>query len=236
MSDADLLTVATVEQESATDLPEYILKACEAAGEWWAKSDRDPRIKFQPAVILKLLTAIREGMHYEPACALAGVSYRQFLNWQNIAEDQGPETPHGVVSAALKVAEAEAEGETVRYVRAASRLPQFWTAGMTFLERRHPDRWRRPDAGQTVNVQVGVALGVQVSDEQRGAYIPRLSPVVISQNQAQLCDVPSAGDQALSPPSNTLSALSPVPQTAVSADIGEAKATPNRGVSPPDVA
>ena len=153
-------------------VPDYILGACGAAAEWWARSDQDPRIKFQPAVILKLLTAIREGMHYEPACAVAGVSYRQFLNWQHIADDQGPETPHGIVSAAVKVAEAEAENESVRYVRAASRDPRFWAAGMTFVERRHPDRWRRPSDAPSVQVTVGVALGIQVSDEQRRAIVP----------------------------------------------------------------
>ena len=170
--------------------PAYILDACQAAGEWWARSDRDPRIKFQPAIIMRLLTELREGAHYEPACVVAGVSYRQFREWMNRADDEGPDTPFGVVAAAVKVAEAEAENESVRYVRAASRLPQFWAAGMTFLERRHPNRWRRPDAAP-VNVNVGVALGFQVSDEQRRAIVPTVQIVQIAHVNGVL---PRAGD------------------------------------------
>lgn len=207
---------AAVEQTPEQGLepltPDYILNACEAAGEWWARSDKDPRIKFTPPVILRLLTAIREGMHYEPACSLAGVGYSQFRQWMNRADDEGPETPFGIVAGAVKLAEAEAEGETVRYVRAASRDPRFWAAGMTFLERRHPDRWRRPDSAQQVNVNVGVALGIQASDEQRRAIVP-----------------------ALSPTPERLIAVSPVPAIAVTVDGVEAKATLNRGVSPRSV-
>lgn len=188
--------------------PAYILDAAAAAGEWWAKSDRDPRIKFQPVVILKLLQAIREGMHYEPACALAGVSYRQFGNWQNIAEDNGPESPHGIVAAALKLAEAEAEGETVRYVRAASRDPRFWAAGMTFLERRHPDRWRRPSEATQVQVHVGVALGLEATEDQRRAMVPQVVIQQIVSNNAMspalgtdtAIDATFASDASLSPP------------------------------------
>lgn len=199
-------------------VPDYILKAAEAAGEWWAKSDRDPRIKFTPPTIVKLLTALRDGNHYEPACALAGVTYSQFRNWMNKAEDEGEDGPFGAVARAVKVAEAEAEAESVRYVRAASRDPRFWAAGMTFLERRHPDRWRRPSDNTAVQVHVGVAIGVQASEAQRRAIVPQ----VVS--------------QPLSPTPEPLTALSPAPERAVSDVQGEAKATPMEGVSPPNVA
>ena len=183
--------------DAPQEIPAYIMDAAEAAGEWWARSDRDPRIKFQPAVVMKLLTGLREGNHYEPACALAGVSYRQFREWMNRAEDDGPDTPFGRVAAAVKLAEAEAEAESVRYVRAASRDPRFWAAGMTFLERRHPDRWRRPDSAQQVNVNVGVALGVQVSDEQRRAIVPTIEVKALERNPPFAPDLSlSAGAKA----------------------------------------
>lgn len=51
-----------------------------------------------------------------------------------------------VLSELVEKAEAEAEVQAVARVQAASRNPNHWQAAMTFLERRHPDRWRRKDA------------------------------------------------------------------------------------------
>ena len=182
------------ETDTGTLAP-YIEDAARAAAEWQL-TEQDQRLagrytKFTPQAIVKLLTAVREGMHYEPACALAGISYQTLRNWLNRAEDDGPDSPHGRVACALKLAEAEAEGETVRYVRAASRDPRFWAAGMTFLERRHPDRWRRPDAGQQVQVQVGIALGVQLDEGQRRAMLPTVTIAQIAKDNGTL---PQAGD------------------------------------------
>ena len=68
---------------------------------------------------------------------------------------------------ALEKAEAAAESETVRNVRNASKLPQFWAAGMTWLERKNPEKWgRRQDDSSTpkVIVQLGVSADrVQVA-------------------------------------------------------------------------
>ena len=171
-------------------------------------------------------------MYHEPACALAGVSYRQYLNWQNIAEDEGPESPHGIVSAALKVAEAEAENETVRYVRAASRLPQYWAAGATFLERRHPARWKRQD-GPAVSVSVGVQVGIQAGDEDRARLLP---DVVIRQIANNNADRSALGISQLSPGRESVTPPSPVSGMAVSVERDQAKAPPIEGVSPPGVA
>lgn len=66
---------------------------------------------------------------------------------------------------------------------------------------------------QVVQHQGGVLLGVVAADEQLRAILP-----------------------ALSPPPERLIASSPIPQIAVTIDSVEAKATPNRGVSPRDVA
>lgn len=190
----DVAIQDVLETQVQPDTPDYILNAVAAAAEWQMLHGDGRANKFTPQVIVKLLTAVREGMHYEPACALAGVTYQQLRNWLHKADDEGPETAHGRVALALKMAEAEAEGETVRYVRAASRLPQFWAAGMTFLERRHPDRWRRPEAAPSVNVQVGVALGFQVSDEQRRAIVP---VVTIAQIPNENGVLPQAGDTTI---------------------------------------
>ena len=213
MTPADVLLDDTPEQVEAPVIPDYILNACEAAAEWWAKSDQDPRIKFQPAVVMRLLMAIREGSHYEPACAVAGVSYRQFREWMNKAEDEDETSPYARVASAVKVAESEAELESVRYVRAASRDPRFWAAGMTFLERRHPDRWKRPDSAAAVQVNVGIAVGIQASDEARKGFVPQ---VVIEQIANGNGVAPPLGTELVSAPTTPTFAsgasLSPVPR------------------------
>lgn len=151
-----------------------------------------PPCKLTPAIAVKLLSVIREGLHYEPACDLAGISYRTFLNWRDRGEDEAEDGPFAALMRAVKVAEAEAERETIGYVRAASRDPRFWAAGMTWAERRHPDRWKRRDDSQ-VTVNVGVTMG----------YERQLEP-------------PTVTVQALSPAPETLTALSPVPGILVS--------------------
>lgn len=161
------------ETQEHGEIPAYILECAETI----AHHDKrlramSPPCKLTPALAVRLLATLREGAHYEPACALAGISYRAFREWMNRAEDEDDEGPFAALAHAVKVAEAEAEVETVRDVRKASKDNRFWAAGMTFLERRHSDRWRRPDSAQQVNVNVGVALGVQVSDEQRRAIVP----------------------------------------------------------------
>lgn len=231
MSTAALIIDAP-DSASTPEIPAYILDAAQVAGEWWANSDRDPRIKFQPAVIVKLLCSLRDGNHYEPACHLAGVSYRQFREWMNRADDDGPESPFGRVAAAVKLAEAEAEAETVRQVRAASRDARFWAAGMTFLERRHPDRWRRPSESVGVQVNVGVTVGVAATEDTRRALVPG---VVIEQIANGNADRPALGID-LSPQPQIAPALSPAVQIPVSDANTEAKAPPSRGVSPPNVA
>jgi len=45
----------------------------------------------------------------------------------------------------LKKAEAQAEAELVRVVRETATKKKEWLPAITFLERRHPDRWGRRD-------------------------------------------------------------------------------------------
>jgi hypothetical protein len=59
----------------------------------------------------------------------------------------------------IRTAESLAEAETVRAIRAAANDPRNWAAGMTYLERKYPDRWgRRTDdnMGPKVIVQIGI--------------------------------------------------------------------------------
>jgi hypothetical protein len=117
----------------------------------------------EPDQVQAFLAAITDGNYRETACKLAGISKSMLHRWLESAE-------HGDEAAiafrnALEKAEAFAESETVRNVRNASKLPQFWAAGMTWLERKSPDRWgRRQDDQNTPKVVV--QIGVRDSDVQ----------------------------------------------------------------------
>ena len=75
---------------------------------------------------------------------------------------------------AIEKAEALAESETVRNVRQASKLPQFWAAGMTYLERKHPERWGRRQEDSAAP-KVVVNIGVRDSDVQVQVLSPSVS-------------------------------------------------------------
>lgn len=104
------------------------------------------------------LKAIRDGNYLETSAKLAGISKSAIYEWLERAE-QG-EDPYTRFADALKNAEAMAEAQDVANVRAAGKAgPQFWAASMTYLERRHPERWgKRQDesSGPKVIVQIGV--------------------------------------------------------------------------------
>ena len=117
----------------------------------------------EPETVQLLLASIRDGNYRETACRQAGISKVTFYNWLKRAE-QGDEAAQAFVNA-LEKAEADAEAETVRNVRHASKLPQFWAAGMTWLERKSPDRWGKRQDDQNVP-RVVVQIGVKDSDVQ----------------------------------------------------------------------
>ena len=118
-----------------------------------------------PLLVQELLTAIDDGNYIETACDLAGIAKASVYDW--IKRGEAGETPFDLFAYAVKRASARAEAEAVNDVRAAGKDPRFWAASMTYLERRHPDRWARraeDNAGPKVVVQIGVKDGdVQIS-------------------------------------------------------------------------
>ena len=110
-----------------------------------------------------LLASIRDGNYRETAIRQAGIAKQTFYNWLKQAE-HGNDAAMRFVDA-LEKAEADAESETVRNVRNASKLPQFWAAGMTWLERKSPDKWGRRQDDASVP-KVVVQIGVQASEVQ----------------------------------------------------------------------
>jgi hypothetical protein len=91
----------------------------------------------------KFIDAVREGLPYSTACALAGIAETTFAVWRQRA-DAEPESPYAGFVRALKEAEAEAEAANVKRIRSAADNGQ-WQAAAWILERRHPDKWARTD-------------------------------------------------------------------------------------------
>ena len=96
------------------------------------------------AVQKALVAAIERGHYYITACQLVGISYTAFREWQHKGEAGA--APYADFVKALKAAEAKAEDRMLKIVLDAPTIDgKNWQAAMTFLERRHPDRWGRRD-------------------------------------------------------------------------------------------
>jgi hypothetical protein len=70
-----------------------------------------------------------------------------------IRSDEAGEEAFSGFSDAVKRAESESENWLVERVRAAAEDPKYWTAAMTLLERRFPERWGNK-IRQAVNEQI----------------------------------------------------------------------------------
>lgn len=111
-----------------------------------------------PEILKQFLEAIADGNYMETACHLVGLSKVTVHNWTKRGE--AGEAPFDRFVNAVKAAEARAEAKMLANVRRASELPQYWAAGMTVLERRHPERWgKRQDDTNTPRVVVQIGVG-----------------------------------------------------------------------------
>jgi hypothetical protein len=127
--------------------------------------------------IQRFLSYISDGNYRETACKASGFAVSTLHKKLKLAED-GDDAAIAFREA-LERAEGLAESETVRNVRNASKLPQFWAAGMTYLERKSPDRWgRRPEDSSTpkIVVQIGVKDGDVQVQLTAGHNPPALEP------------------------------------------------------------
>lgn len=150
---------------------------------------RDISSAFQPAyngahsriaeadTVQQLLEAVEAGNYLETSAELAGLSKQTVYGWLKRAETG--ETPFKELADALKRASARAEAAEVSKVRKAGEDPRFWAASMTYLERRHPERWaRRQDSNDSPKVVV--QIGVRDSDVQVSLTSVSASPSTLS--------------------------------------------------------
>lgn len=107
--------------------------------------------KLDNTMIEALSTVIAEGNYYITACSLCGISEPAFYGWVKLAEkdnDNGLTEDESIyirLVKSLKKAEAQAEANFLSVVKHAAVNKREWLPAMTFLERRHPDRWGRKD-------------------------------------------------------------------------------------------
>jgi hypothetical protein len=113
--------------------------------------------------VFQFLNAIHDGNYIETACELADISRETYRQWTKRAEDGEP--PYVALIGAAKRASAIAEAMEVSKVRKAGADPRFWAASMTYLERRHPERWARRSEGND-GPKVVVQIGVRDADVQ----------------------------------------------------------------------
>ncbi|MCH9647761.1 MAG: hypothetical protein K0U98_05950 [Deltaproteobacteria bacterium] len=100
------------------------------------------RTKLTPEVQTKIVTAIRAGNYACVAAEYAGITEATFYGWLR----RGREAGKGIYFEFLqsvKGAEREAEVRAVALVQ--KHMEGNWTAAMTFLERKFPQRWGRRD-------------------------------------------------------------------------------------------
>ena len=97
--------------------------------------------KLTPQIQERIVQIVRAGNYAQVAARCAGVGERTFYNWMERGEREKEGSKYFQFWQAIKDAESAAEAEAVAQVRLASR--ESWQAGMTWLERKFPDRWGR---------------------------------------------------------------------------------------------
>lgn len=109
----------------------------------------------------KIVQTIAAGNYYVTAFRMAGVAESTFYKWMKRGEDEilrlmaeeertgetvEPDKNEAIyVEFVEAVKKAEAQGEVVAVLKVKSAFGNNWQAAMTFLERRHRERWGRSD-------------------------------------------------------------------------------------------
>jgi transposase len=124
--------------------------------------------KLNEEMIAKLCKPIAEGNYFVVACRLAGISEQSFYSWLKQAEADikaGVESRFTELYESVKRAESEAEAKMIQVVISNAVESKNWVSAMTFLERRHPERWGRKDRIQ-VDKEEAVQINVVIKHYQ----------------------------------------------------------------------
>ncbi len=88
-----------------------------------------------------ILRKMREGHYAKTAAETSGITEQTLYIWLKKGEDPDRYPEHAAFLEAYRKAEATAEEQAIKAIQAA--FPDDWRAAMTYLERRHPERWAR---------------------------------------------------------------------------------------------
>jgi hypothetical protein len=114
-------------------------------GNYPAKTSEGTRTKLTPKMHEALVAAAKKGLGRRETALLVGLNPSVLWRWGKYASE-GRE-PFASLIADMEEAEAALEAEMVGLVHDAARAsPAHWTAAMTFLERRYPDRYSKREA------------------------------------------------------------------------------------------
>lgn len=209
-SEGDLTTILTVQERAEAIADAY-----------------QPPLTGRPSLLSddlrlqKLFTALREGCPRETACKLSEIGNTTFYNL--LKANNGD----NIFRETVEKLEAEAECDAIRNVRQAGKLPQFWAAEMTYLERKYPDRWGRRQDDSSVP-KVVVQIGVQSTDVKvLIASPPQVNGIAHYQTHTD-----SEGQQAQSLPAPYRGALEAKVVGESATAISESGARPSRGPQP----
>ena len=105
-------------------------------------------LKLNEDMIAKLTGYVAKGNYFTTACQACGIHKSTAYDWIKIGEtdiEQGVSTLFSDLVYAIKRAESVAESELASMIRETALEKKEWLPAMTFLERRHPERWGRKD-------------------------------------------------------------------------------------------
>lgn len=88
-----------------------------------------------------ILRKMREGHYAKTAAQTSGITEQTLYNWLKKGEDPENYPEHAAFLEAYRKAEATAEDNAIKAIQDA--YPHDWRAAMTYLERRHPERWAK---------------------------------------------------------------------------------------------
>lgn len=137
----------------------------------------------QVDTIQTFLEAVEAGNYLQTAADLADISQETIRLWMKRGE--AGEEPFKLFLGAVKRATARAEAQEVQKVRAAGNDPRFWAASMTYLERRHPEKWGRRNESQD-SPKIIVQIGVQATDVQVSVLTSTPSPTLDTASDLRL--------------------------------------------------
>jgi len=153
-------------------------------------------IRLTEQVESEILLQLRRGSHLETAFALARIPGQTYRAWLSQARESLDKVQRGEYIterrkklirflAKVEQAQAQAEQRLIMSVQDAANSGQ-WQAAVALLERRHPEKWAKQQAGDiNVNVAVGFGYVEIVPSEQRSVNQLPGSPVPESRQLEQ---------------------------------------------------